>query len=569
MHKRAVFISVLIAILLPVAVYLRVWDYYAVNIAKWDDHVLKRTLLDYLQVKNLGELIGVLSVQHNEHRIFLTRLAAICDYAYFGQLDYKHLMFFGNLQLLSVIILWWRLLRHNGKSLFALVPVALLWPTLANWENMYWGMASIQNFGVVTLTVAALYWCLKGPWTYLAAGLATGALAAFSSGNGLLALPIASALLFLSREPKKGAVTLAATLFTFVLYFYTYVKPDYNPESRAGAWMLFKGYMAFIGSFAEVFPVKGRQDTSVVFGVILFLVSISIVSTTTFRLLRNQYKEHYLKVTDAFCLGVMLFILATAAIVVWGRAGFGLEVLLTSRYKIYSFLLLINAYLFIVIPIRGSFYHPYVSGVAVLCLLFNVFSYHYYLVDAYNLRKFMITSYFNQVYDNKELNPFTADTTEAHGLVAKPALFYERFLPLIQNLTNGKTTGNLQPQVNSIAGNTKVIVDEHQIKVENESDPSQRLQDSGVYLLLSNARRYYLVPTFRERNRNRKQLFFKQQYFARGFHSEHPFDGLELDPGKYGYGLVLQKGDSTGIMMYKDSLSVPEYAAGVRIKTNW
>lgn len=568
MPRRTLFILILIAVLLPVAVYLRVWDYYAVNIAKWDDHVLKRTILDYSNAKGFSDIIRVLSVQHNEHRIFLTRLIAVWDYAWFGQLDYRHLMLAGNLLLLSVVILWWRLLKHNTKTLFALLPVALIWPTLAHWENMYWGMAAIQNFGVVTLAVVALYWCLKGPWSYFVAGLALSTLAAFSSGNGLMVLPLVTGLLFLSRQNLRGTIAAATAAAALTAYFFSYVKPGYNPEAHAGAWMLFKGYMAFLGSFAEVFPVKGRQDTSVVFGVILFLVSLSIVSATLFRLVRNQYRDHYAKVTDAFCLGVMLFILGTAAVVVWGRAGFGLEVLLTSRYKIYSFLLLITAYLFIVIPIKGSFYNPYVSGVAALCLLFNVFSYHYYLVDAYNLRKFMITSYFNQVYDNKELDPFASDTSAARGLVARPFLFYERWLPLIPNLSEGKTAGNLH-SVRDLMESTDVSVAGDRILVSNTTDPSQRLQDSGVYLLLSNHDRYYLLPTFRERNRNRRQLFFRQRYFAPGFRSEHTFGELELKPGPYGYGLVLQRGDSTGIAMYSDSLTIPEYAQMERIKTNW
>lgn len=568
MSKRPLFILVLLAILIPIAVYLRVWDYYAVNIAKWDDHMLKQTLLDYINASHFSEVFRILNVQHNEHRIFLTRLLTILDYSRFGQLDYKHLMFSGNVLFLLIIVLWWRLLKHNDKSLFALLPVALIWPTLAHWENMYWGMAAIQNFGVVTLVVVTFYWCLKGSWVYFWGGILLGILAALSSGNGLMALPIASGLLFLSRQNLKGVIATLTSVLVLVLYFVFYTKPDYNPEAHAGIWALLKGFMAFLGSFAEVFPVKGRQDTTVIFGVILFLVSASILSATLFRLIRNQYENQISRVTDAFCLGVLIFVLATAAIVVWGRAGFGLETLITSRYKIYSFLLLITAYLFIVIPIRGSFYNSYVSGVAALCLLFNVFAYHYYLVDAYNLRKFMITSYFNQVYNNKELDPFVSDTSAARALVAKPSLFYERWLPLLPNLSSDKVSGNLS-ELQQIFQDTKVVADQTSITVQNSNNTSQRLQDSGVYLLLSGPDRYYLLPTFRERNRNRKQLFFRQRYFAPGFYSNHTFDELELKPGNYGYGLVLQKGDSTGIMMSKDSLLVRAYLPAERIKTNW
>jgi hypothetical protein len=568
MPKRSLSLLVLLAILIPIAVYLRVWDYYAVNIAKWDDHVLKQTILDYVNASGIGDILQVLGVQHNEHRIFLTRLLTLVDYSWFGQLNYKHLMLGGNLLFLLVIVLWWRLLKHNGKPLFSLVPVALIWPTLAHWENMYWGMASIQNFGVVTLVVVSLYWCLKGPGSYFVGGIILGSVAAFSSGNGLIALPIACALVLVTRQYRRGMIVAIAAGITLTLYFLSYSKPDYNPEARAGFWALLKGFMAFLGSFAEALPVKGRQDTTVIFGVILFLVSVSIGSATLLRLLKNQYTNQVNRMTDAFCLGVLVFVLATAAIVVWGRAGFGIETLITSRYKIYSFLLLLTAYLFIVIPIRGSFFNPYVSGVALLCFFYNVLAYHYYLVDAYNLRKFMVTSYFNQVYNNKELDPFVANTEQSAGLVARPSLFYERWLPLLPRTSSEKVLGNL-PSLQQISESTQVVADENSVEVVNTSYRSQRLQDSGVYLLLSGSDRYYLLPTFRERNQNKKQLFFRSQYFAPGFRSDHTFDELEINPGKYGYAFILQKGDSTGVLMAKDSLLVRPYRQSERIKTNW
>ncbi len=570
MRNRPLFIFLLTVVLLPVVLYLRVWDYYALNIPKWDDHTLKAFLLDYLNASTLAEKWKALSRQHNEHRILLTRLLAWWDYAYFGQLNYKHLMFAGNLLLLSVILLWWRILAHHKKPLFALVPIAFIWPTLAHWENMYWGMASVQNFGVVTLALIALYWTVRGPWPYFIAGLATAALAAFSSGNGLLVFPILIVILFLQRETRKGIIgTIAGIVFTG-LYFFNFEKVDYNPSAQVSIGQLFKGFFTFLGSFAEVFPVKGSQDTCVVFGVLLTLVALSIVSTTLFRLIRNSYDTALSRRTDAFLLGTLLFLLGTAAIVVWSRAGFGMETLMTSRYKLYSFLLLITAYLFIVIPIRGSFFNPYVSGITLLAILFNIFAYHNYLVDAYNLRRFLTTSHFNQLYTTRELNPFK-DSGPVHQLVDKPALFYEKWLPLIPHLEPGQLIGNV-PQVKTIQQNTRVQVVGKEIRIANSSYRNQRLQDSGVYILLCSAERYYLLPTYRTRNTNRKQLFFRQQYFANGFHAEIPLGGQEdgdIAAGEYQVATVYQQGDQMGMLLHTQTITVPQLAASEKIKTNW
>lgn len=568
MNRRLGFITSVIAILVPVLVYLRVWDYYAINIPKWDDHAFKQFLIDYLAADSFRDRWSALFRQHNEHRLVFTRLVALFDYRIFGRLNFKDLMFVANLLFLLVILLWWRILSRNGKPLYTLIPVAFIWPTLAHHENMYWGMASVQNFGVVTLAALAIYWSIRKHVGYYVLGLVTLFIAVFTSPNGLLVLPIVVLLLVLQKQYRRAAGAALVSAFSAFLYFYQFQKAPYSPEAKGGILQIIKGFMAFLGSFAEVFPVRSKTDVCVILGVILFLVAVSIVSATLFRVIRNKYEQPANRNTDLFLLGIMLFILGTALIVSVGRTGYSVEILMTSRYKIYSFLLLITAYLFIVIPIRGSFLSPYVSGVAFLSILFNIFAYHFYLVDAFNNRKFLVTSAFNWTYVSKDLNPFT-DKTPAGALVQKPVMFYEKWLPLIPKAQSEGSAGNVGG-IKQIAAQTVFSVmvknDSTVIEVKNDTYRGQRLQDSGVYILLSSANRYYLYPGYRGSNRSKKDLFLRQQYFAPGFVSDIPFS--ELDPNKYALGMVLQKGDSTGIYMTGDSILVTK-SKRVGVKTNW
>jgi hypothetical protein len=131
MTKKAFTIILSLILLLPVAIYFTVWDYYAINIPKWDDHALKNFIAEYAQAGNWQGKIQALFKQHNEHRIALTRLFAWIDYAIFGHLNYRHLMTAGNILLLAAIPLWYDLLKKNKKPLFALVPIPFLWMTLA------------------------------------------------------------------------------------------------------------------------------------------------------------------------------------------------------------------------------------------------------------------------------------------------------------------------------------------------------------------------------------------------------------------------------------------------------
>ncbi len=564
MSQRASQFLVSLTLLIPIGIYFWVWDYYAINIPKWDDHALKAFLVEYLQAPDLSGKIQALFKQHNEHRITLTRFVALLDYKVFGALNFKRLMLYGNLILTGMIILWWILLKNNKKPFYALIPVPFIWLTLSHYENMYWGMAAVQNFGVVVLSVWALYYCVsrrRGPFV---ASLILAAMACLTSGNGLLVLPIGAVLLLLAPRWRRLIIWLAVSAGYLLVYFLNFQRSPANPDAHFGVGAFIKGYLYFLGSFAESFPVQNHAQACLILGAILFLVAISIGFGTVFSLVRNRYEYDFAKITDLFCLGVILFVLGTAMIVVYSRVGFGLEGLLTSRYKIYSFLLLLVAYLYVVIPIRGSFLSPYVSGIVFLNALYLVFSNHYHLVDAHNLRKYQITERFNWTYPDRSLT-VPADTTLAGTLVEETPVFYEELLPLIQTASRQSFAGHTAG-LTELSNATTIRQTAENIEIRNTSYSNQRLQDSGVYFVLSSAKRYYLFPAFRRRNTNRKQLFLHQTYFAPGFYANISY--AELDKDRYALGILWKQGGRVGILMGKDSITTQK-VAGKTITTNW
>lgn len=564
MSKKALTLLISLIILIPIGIYFVAWDYYAINIPKWDDHALKAFIVEYVHAGTWQGKLKALFKQHNEHRIALDRFFAWLDFSIFGTLNYRHLMLVGNLLLVAVIPLWYVLLKNNKKPLFALVPVSFIWLTLAFWENMYWGMAAIQNFGVITLMLWTIYLSLQPKPLPFILAIFLGALTISTSAIGILVLPICAFLLFISADRKRSVILAVAGIIGILAYFWTYKQPDTNPDSRASIFQLAKGYMAFLGSFAESIPVKDHFGACVILGIVLFLVAVSIISATLFRISTKKYTVKFERITDLFCLGTLLFILGTALIVVYGRAGFGLEGLITSRFKIYSVLLLMVAYLYIVIPIRGSFLSPYITAIIFLAITFNVFSYHYHLVDAFNLRKYMTTMQFNWTYMDKSLQA-PADTSFAARIVKKTPVFYQKWLPLIAVADRQQYAGNSRALTELYAATTFEKT-QNSLLVKNTGFTSQRLQDSGIYILLSSDKRFYVYPTYRIRNNNRKELFLKQYYFAPGFYADIPFS--ELDKGQYKVAIIRQQGDETGILFQQDKISV-DHVTKNKVKVNW
>lgn len=564
MTKGILRFLIFLIIAIPVVIYFTAWDYYAINIPLWDDHPLKGFVDSFAHASGWNERIQALTKQHNEHRIALTRLVTWIDFSIFGSLNYRHLMFVGNVLLLGIPALWFVILKNNKKPLFALVPVPFLLFTLALWENTYWGMASIQNFGVVMLVLWTIYLCVNPSNVLFTLSLLLAFIAVFTSPNALFVFPIGALLIFLTGNRKRLALFVAVGVATIFCFFKSYSRTTSNPESKAGVIQMVKGYMAYLGSFAESVPVPDHFRVCLLVGCVLFLVAISIVSTTLFRIIRNKYTVKYERITDLFCLGAILFILGTALIVVYSRAGFGIEGLIASKYKIYSILLLLVTYLYLVIPIRGSFLSSYITAIIFLAVVFNVFSYHYHLVDAFNHRKMLITSQFNSTYFDRELT-VKEDTSFVANVKAKTPVIYEKWLPQISIAGRQNYAGTSRGMV-QLFDQTTFKKEVTSLRIENNSFTSQRLQDSGIYILMKSKDRYYIFPTVRDRNKSRKQLFLKQYYFAPGFHADIPF--YTLDKGTYDVALLRQDGEQTGILYKNVRVEIPE-AAENKIKVNW
>ncbi|REA61573.1 hypothetical protein DSL64_11440 [Dyadobacter luteus] len=564
MTKGVLRFLIVLIIAIPVVIYFTAWDYYAINIPLWDDHPLKGFVDTIVHATTWDGRIQALIKQHNEHRIALTRLVAWADFSLFGSLNYRHLMFIGNLLLLGIPALWFVILKNNKKPLFALVPVPFLLFTLALWENTYWGMASIQNFGVVMLVMWTIYLCVNPSNVLFALSLPLAFIAVFTSPNALFVFPVGALLIFLTGNRKRLALFVSVALVTIFCFFKSYNRVTSNPESKAGIFQMVKGYMAYLGSFAESVPVLDNFRVCLVVGCVLFLVAVSIASTTLFRIIRNKYSVKYERITDLFCLGAILFILGTALVVVYSRAGFGIEGLIASKYKIYSILLLLVAYLYVVIPIRGSFLSSYITAIVFFAVVFNIFSYHYHLVDAFNHRKMLITSQFNSTYDNRALS-VKEDTSFVANVKAKTPVIYEKWLPQIAIADRQSYAGTSRGMV-QLFDQTSFKKETNSLRIENTSFTSQRLQDSGIYILLRSKDRYYIFPTVRNRNKSRKQLFLKQYYFAPGFHADIPFSAV--DKGTYDIALLRQDGEQTGILYKNVKVDVPEVEEN-KIKVNW
>jgi hypothetical protein len=494
LRRTILFWLSLLLTLLPIVAFWLCWGHLAVNVPKWDDHALKFYLLANEGETTVWGKLYQLFKQHNEHRIVLDRVATWLDFNLFGKLDYRHLMVLGNACLLGLIWIFWRVIQSaqqdsaaGPKSLFYLPPIAFLLFNLSSWENAFWGMAALQNFSVVLFVIWAIY--VLSFTQNLSGAVILAILATLTSGNGILIWPIGAVLLALQRRFKPLVYWGISAAVVIGLYFLGYEKPAGNPPARGSVIDLLKGWLAFNGAAGEVLPFGSAFAMCLILGGLLTagLLGGALQNLRKQFLSSTPSSESSNRSFSSFFLGCLAFLLGTAAVVAWSRVGFGLDGLITSRYKIYSLLLLCVAYVFAVTQLSGRWRQ--VAGV--LGLVGSVaiagLSYLTYADEVLWWRRWLLTNQYNWTYLSN-IPVSKIDPTTARWVDNAPA-YYDRCLATIYEPVH---SGNPFPIDTIYEAGGQFIIKSNAPQLPNNQLPSYLFPDAGLTLLLQSDKRTYL-----------------------------------------------------------------------------
>lgn len=539
MNKRA--IASLVVTMALIFAYYQLWNRYAINIPKWDDHALKATVLNFDKAESVGGKLYELYRQHNEHRIALTRLVTVIDYKIFGHINYEHLMFFGNLALL---LIWWLLTRFfkplQGAVWYAL-PIATFWFSLAFCENAFWGMAAVQNIWVVAWAMLT-FWKLSRADAYWWWALPTAFMGLFTSGNGLFVMPLALGILLLQKRWKISLIWLAFSAFCILLYFWDYQRPPTDLSATGSIKEFIRGYLLFCGSLTESLPF-GNFPTQmpVWFGALTIFVSFSML----LYILRSYWKRNFeLDSFDYFYVGGVLFALGTALIVVYSRAGLGAEIMLTSRYKLYSALLLSFNVAYLTRLAHPRFREVMTMTFVVGAAYLFACNQHYHLYDTIQLRKYNVTSCFN----------WRNDGITSSAIYRAPSLFLE----------------NIPIPKDSVFTGQACLVKNNSLELFQSEYRLYDLRDGGLYIVLSNAQHQYVFPTWQARKHSFRNIFNYKHYFIKGSKAIVPPPSSDIKPGTYKVRWL--HFDRQGKLYFEDakcSVATFQPAQQQNIKTNW
>jgi hypothetical protein len=342
--QRRLLWSILLAfaVVLPAVVEFTILYRQAFDIPYQDDYAaILAFAREYRQLPGFSaKALEVLTQQTNDYKLAFAHFIVACDLEATGHLNFPFLVMLGNLFLLLIAYLLWRTYRSPSprslnQRLVEFLPISLLLFAPFYWETLDWSMAGLQNIPVIFFSLLSIILLVatnpgkSGLGRSLLAGL-SAVLAALSSANGFLLAPIGLLILLPRKALSAAALWCACFLLPVAVYLYHYVPHRYSAHVLHSAPLNEKVFYFFALLGCAIL----HPWVAAFFGVALAAIFALSV--------RSRFDRMH-PVSFYFTL----WVLATAALVG------GLRGAIASRYSIYSVLVFIYAYFYLVSYLSG------------------------------------------------------------------------------------------------------------------------------------------------------------------------------------------------------------------------
>lgn len=281
--------------------------------------------------------------QHNEHRIFLSRILFFIDQSVFG--GRAPFLVLCNVALAVAAAFMFRELikdlfpdhrRIAVDALFAIVAILCL--SWVQHENFRWEFQS-QFFLAQSLPLLALLLAARakarlqvgepGASACFLGSLATGVASALAMANGVFALAIVAALCFLAKAPRSWTMAALGTfVLTIILYLRDYQSPPGHSSPIASIIEHPMGVAAYVLTYLGS-PLVHLADATPV-AVAMFGGAAVVAGALYFFWGEVRLAER--SPTRLALLGFLAYIGLTASITALGRVDFGLQQATASRY---------------------------------------------------------------------------------------------------------------------------------------------------------------------------------------------------------------------------------------------
>jgi len=322
-------------VFIPVFLYFRIALRYSVNIPWSDDYDAILGWLIHFKAAPYTEKILLLFDQHNEHRLFASRLIYVLYNYVIGPVNFRVLTFIGNLQLVVVYCISIYFI-YKALPKYWTIP-AFIWGLclfdLNSYENGGVAMTSIANNGVIMYFFLSLFfYSLGDKHRYLVLALFCQFLCIYSNGNGMIGALFITGYTFLLKARVRFRFSLITTLIFSPLYFLHYYAP---PHERIPGLNWYHPVGFFLHMAGSHFSV----EHSLLFA---FAVGVALLFTLPFRSLWDRSEPRLLPFW-----AILGFVVATMAAAGAFRSNVQGVLYYDSKYMVYTNLLATLTFFFV------------------------------------------------------------------------------------------------------------------------------------------------------------------------------------------------------------------------------
>lgn len=392
--------------IIPIILYIWVFKSIALNVnyVAFDD-ILVFGIIPEFENATWPERWKLLTTLFPEHRLVFSRSVILLCYDIFGRVNLVWLMIIANICWGLCAFIFYKAFQKLQISIWYFVPVLWLWFNIQSYENIFWGVSSLCNFGVILFVLSALYFAAYHPKRVFISLLFAVA-ATFTYGNGLMVLPVIALMFLITGRRNQFFTTVLFTAFVALIYFldFTPITQNLSFSNPQQVKEGFFGLFGFIGSIATLSAYSVPISTMYVasaFGMLLVIAFIFLYQNQVLLFwdatwLRSKYNNR----TAIFALSILVFIGITTLALTYKRiptdtfAG-----MFKGRYRMYSTMCCIALY-FAFLSLKSKHSRIRLSPVLlVMAMALNLVILHSNFAEAVNYRRSAIAQEFNARYN--------------------------------------------------------------------------------------------------------------------------------------------------------------------------
>jgi hypothetical protein len=344
-------------IFIPAIIYFKIVNEYAVNIPWRDDYDAVLNFLCDFKNASFWQKLSLLVSQHNEHRMLPARLSYVLYNALFGQVNFRHLILLGDIQLLFIFFVSIHFIRRCAPKHWDIL--AFIWGLcifdVNTWENGDVTMTSLSNYGVVAMFFISLFFYSLEKRKYLIPAVFFQVLCMFSSGGGIIGSLFIAVFAFFSEGKWKARLGIATLIVFSLLYFVNYK----NPHPPTVPMTIF-GEISF---FLSMLGTHFNFVHGLVFGLILMALLLFAFPFT-----QKGWMEP--RVLPFVC--IIGYMGATIAATALFRSNLAGSIYWSSKYLIYPNLLTATIFLLLFLRLKDS---KILWPVTIVCILGMLLAY--------------------------------------------------------------------------------------------------------------------------------------------------------------------------------------------------